>query len=151
MQISSAISQGRGSGMRPAHTVALAWASLSLGACQAVLSSPDDDPLAKGGDAAANGGAGGGGTGQLGDAGSTPVVSGSPVEAPAPETGAVVISEIMYHPVLENAAEDNHEFVELYNRSPAAVSLAGWKLAGNISFTFPPGTSIGPGQYLVVA
>src|SRR5262245_62074594 len=63
----------------------------------------------------------------------------------------VRFSELMYHPVLENAVVDNHEFIELYNQSATAVSLAGWKLVGVVSYAFPAGTSIAPGQYLVVA
>src|SRR5262245_1325092 len=51
--------------------------------------------------------------------------------------GGVVISEIMYHPVLENSDTDTHEFVEIFNRSEVPVALAGWQLAGDIAFTFP--------------
>jgi hypothetical protein len=66
----------------------------------------------------------------------------------------VVLSEIMYHPVREDALEDNHEFIEIYNRSSAAVSLTGWTLRsdkGGFVYSFPAGSSIQPGQYLVVA
>ena len=66
-------------------------------------------------------------------------------------TTPVVISEIMYHPVFENGPVDRHEFVEIYNRSAAAVELAGWKLAGDVMFTFPAGAKIAPKQFLVVA
>jgi hypothetical protein len=64
--------------------------------------------------------------------------------------GAVVINELMYHPVAEDADEDNHEFVELYNRSAAPVALAGWKLQGDVTFTFPA-TTLEPGKYVVIA
>jgi hypothetical protein len=57
----------------------------------------------------------------------------------------------MYHPVAEDAAVDNHEFVEIHNVSSATVSLAGWKLAGDVAFTFPAGAAIGAGEYKVVA
>ena len=63
----------------------------------------------------------------------------------------VVISEIMYHPVLANSDDNNHEFVELHNAGSETVSLAGWKLEGEIQFEFPAGASLMPGQYLVVA
>jgi hypothetical protein len=46
---------------------------------------------------------------------------------------------------------DVHEFVEIYNSGGVAVPLAGWKLDGGISFTFPAGASIAAGQYLVIA
>jgi hypothetical protein len=74
---------------------------------------------------------------------------GAPV---APRPGAAILfSEIMYHPVAENAAEDRHEFLELANRTAAPVSIAGWKLQGGVTFTFAPGTTIGPQKFLVVA
>jgi hypothetical protein len=57
----------------------------------------------------------------------------------------------MYHPVDENALEDLHEFVEIYNAESQTVSLAGWRLAGGIGFEFPAGSSIAPGGYLVIA
>jgi len=74
-------------------------------------------------------------------------------DTPAPGEGprALLISEIMYHPVAENAAVDNHEFVEIHNAGAAAVALAGWKLAGDIAFTFPAGAAIKAGEYKVIA
>jgi hypothetical protein len=69
-----------------------------------------------------------------------------------PGAGALVISEVMYHPVLEGAADD-HEFVEIHNAGPGRVDLAGWKLHvdGKERYTFAAGTTIAPGQYRVVA
>ena len=76
----------------------------------------------------------------------------TPDQALAPDApSAVLISEIMYHPVLEDDTTDRHEFVELHNRSDAVVDLSGWKLAGEIDFTFPSGASIPAGGFLVVA
>jgi hypothetical protein len=72
-------------------------------------------------------------------------------DAPGPARLPVVISELMYHPVLENDDVENHEFIELHNRSTSAVSLAGWTLSGEVSFQFPAGASIGPHAYLAVA
>ncbi len=65
--------------------------------------------------------------------------------------GALVISEIMYHPVLEEAEFDNHEFVEIANRGTTPVSLTGWRLDGLVKFAFPAGTTLAGGGYLVVA
>lgn len=70
------------------------------------------------------------------------------VLTPAP---AVVISEIMYHPVDENAAEDNHEFIELYNAADSPVELTGWQLTGGVKFAFPAGASIPAHGYKVIA
>src|SRR5438093_7487832 len=69
----------------------------------------------------------------------------------APGKPRVLISEIMYHPVLEEALEDYHEFVEVFNAGKEAVSLGGWRLAGGIDYTFPAGAAIAPGEYKVVA
>ncbi len=63
----------------------------------------------------------------------------------------VRISEVMYHPVDENAPQDNHEYVELFNRGSADSDLSGWKLTGDIQYTFPPGTTLPAGGYLVIA
>lgn len=61
---------------------------------------------------------------------------------------AIVINEIMYHPSSELATE---EWIELYNTDTVnAVSLANWKFTNGVSYTFPAGTSIGAGGYLVV-
>jgi hypothetical protein len=69
----------------------------------------------------------------------------------AGKPSAVVISEVMYHPVSEDAAEDNHEFIEIYNRSESAVDLTNWKLTGDVSFAFPEGANIAPQEYRVIA
>ncbi|NQU26149.1 MAG: lamin tail domain-containing protein, partial [Candidatus Nealsonbacteria bacterium] len=47
--------------------------------------------------------------------------------------------------------EDPQEWIELYNRSGATVDLAGWRLDDGIRYLFAPGTTIAPGEYLVVA
>ncbi len=60
----------------------------------------------------------------------------------------VVINEILYNPPAGNTAG---ELVELYNRGASAVDLSGWAFTNGINFSFPPGTGIAPGSYLVVA
>ncbi|HKX61027.1 MAG TPA: lamin tail domain-containing protein, partial [Verrucomicrobiae bacterium] len=60
----------------------------------------------------------------------------------------VVINEIMYNPISRNGDD---EYIELYNLSPTSVSLAGWRLQGGASFTFPPNASIPANGYLVIA
>jgi hypothetical protein len=58
----------------------------------------------------------------------------------------VILNEIMYHPASPDAA-----FVELFNTSPAfSFDLSGWRVDG-LGFTFPPGSVIAGGQYLVLA
>jgi hypothetical protein len=60
----------------------------------------------------------------------------------------VVIDEIHYHPK-SDLQED--EFIELHNAGAQAVSLEGWSFTDGVSFTFPAGTTMAPGAYLVVA
>ena len=60
----------------------------------------------------------------------------------------VVINEIHFDPVDKTSAE---EFIELYNSGAAPVDLGGAYFDAGISFTFPVGTTIAPGAFLVVA
>lgn len=63
-------------------------------------------------------------------------------------TSTLVINEVQYHPASGDAAE---EFVEIHNRGSNAVNLGQWRLSGGVDFTFPAGTSLTAGGYLVVA
>jgi hypothetical protein len=64
------------------------------------------------------------------------------------QEGSVIINEIHYDPPLKTRDE---EFIELYNKTGGEVDLTGAFFADGIEFTFPPGASIAPGGYLVVA
>ena len=61
---------------------------------------------------------------------------------------AVVINEIHSTPDVD---QERVEFVELFNDDTQTVNVAGWRLAGGTEFVLPPGTSIAPGQFLVLA
>ena len=61
----------------------------------------------------------------------------------------VVFNEIMYHPPGSNEAA--LEWVELCNQMSVDVDLSGWRLDQAIQFTFPEGTILPGGGYLVVA
>lgn len=67
----------------------------------------------------------------------------------------VVINEIMYHPRDPQGAATNspEQWIELFNRGSNVVDLTGWRLDkdGSLLFSFPAGTSIGAGAFLVVA
>ena len=65
-----------------------------------------------------------------------------------PEAAAVVINEIMYHPISE---DDDDQYIELYNPGAQGVDLGGWRFIDGIDFTFPQGTTMPAGGYLVVA
>lgn len=60
----------------------------------------------------------------------------------------IVINEIMYDPI---SANNDHEYIEIYNQGTNSVDLSGWRFTSGIDFAFPGGISIGPGDYLVVA
>lgn len=61
----------------------------------------------------------------------------------------VVISEIMYHPLGENSAE---EYIEVHNNGGVPVDVSGWKFTRGVVFDFPTETpAIPAGGYLVVA
>ncbi|NGO37908.1 hypothetical protein G4L39_00615 [Limisphaera ngatamarikiensis] len=72
-----------------------------------------------------------------------------------PGIGPVVLSEIHYHP--SGGPDDTDEWIELHNFGPSPVPLFDpahptnrWKLADAVSFTFPPGTVLPPGGFLIV-
>ncbi len=60
----------------------------------------------------------------------------------------IVINEIMVEPV---SGHRDGEFIELYNKGGSTVDLSSWELEEGVTYTFPPGTSIAPGGYLVIA
>jgi len=65
-----------------------------------------------------------------------------------PRINDIVINEIMYQ---HGTRDDNYEYIELYNRGASTVSLGGWAFTDGVGFTFPPGTEMAPGSYLVIA
>jgi len=77
-----------------------------------------------------------------------------------PKVGPIVISEIMYNPA---SGDQNAEYIELLNISDSVVTLAEydneqmidvpWRFADDsngISFDFPLGTAMAPGEYLLL-
>ena len=67
--------------------------------------------------------------------------------APGSSGGLVTFNEIHYHPAGASAPE----WVEIVNQCAVRLDLSGWQLAGGIAFTFPDGTFIEPGAFLVVS
>jgi Lamin Tail Domain/CotH kinase protein len=77
-----------------------------------------------------------------------------------PKVGPAVISEIMYHPpgLPGSIGANNYgEYIELLNISPSSVNLFDpdyptntWKLAGGVSFQFPPGLILPVGGVLLL-
>src|SRR5262245_23457085 len=77
---------------------------------------------------------------------------GDPDAPVAPPEARLRISEVLYHPVEEDAFEDRHEWVEIANAGRDPVTLTGWRLtAETVAYDFPAGQVIEPGAYLVIA
>ncbi len=72
--------------------------------------------------------------------------------APLPDP-VIVINEIMYNPSNANPFmnDDYYEYLELFNNSGFDVYLDNCSFSAGIDFTFPVGTAIPDGGYLVVA
>ena len=69
---------------------------------------------------------------------------------PATRRGPIVFSEIHYHP-RRRADGRNLEFIELTNSQPWPEDISGYRLAGEVSYTFPAGTTVPAGGRVVVA
>ncbi|HEX3717620.1 MAG TPA: lamin tail domain-containing protein [Verrucomicrobiae bacterium] len=73
-----------------------------------------------------------------------------PIGPSSRKTG-IVFSEIMYKPVAR-ADTNNCEFIELYNSQPWFHDISGYQITcADMQYTFPAGTTIPGGGYLVVA
>ncbi len=68
-----------------------------------------------------------------------------------PEIGPVIINEISYHPPdVAGADNSRDEFIELHNVTTSAIDLTGWELKDAADYAFPVGSTILPGDYLIV-
>ncbi|MDB6071092.1 MAG: hypothetical protein JWL81_2263 [Verrucomicrobiales bacterium] len=79
-------------------------------------------------------------------------LSALPKAMAAPDS-VVTFNELSYHPPdpLPPATASAPEWVELHNQMSVRVDLGGWTLRGGIDFTFPEGTVMEPGAFLVVS
>ncbi len=79
------------------------------------------------------------------------VVNPHDAMGPTSRKTPLVFSEIMYKPA-PRADGKNLEFVELYNSNPWFQDIGGYQIScADMSYTFPPGTKLPGGGYLVVA
>jgi hypothetical protein len=69
---------------------------------------------------------------------------------PSTRRGALVISEVMYHPADRVDGRDV-EFIEIYNSLPWFEELGGWRITGAIDYTFPTNFVLGPRSFVVIA
>jgi phosphatidylserine/phosphatidylglycerophosphate/cardiolipin synthase-like enzyme len=75
---------------------------------------------------------------------------------PAPPVNYVVVSEVLYDPY---GSDTGAEWVELYNPTDHTIDISGWSLGdavtdgeyGSGRYSFPPNTSLQPGQVIVIA
>ena len=67
---------------------------------------------------------------------------------------ALVVSELMYHPVEVGGTPDgdeNLEFIEFYNNKATREDMSAYALTNGVTYTFPAGTILPGKGYLVVA
>ncbi len=85
-------------------------------------------------------------------AASATIITQLPFEpvGPTSRRTPLAFTEIMYHPT-PGPGTNLLEWVELYNSANFPQELSGMRLSGDIDFTFPTNTFIGPGAYLVIA
>jgi len=69
---------------------------------------------------------------------------------PSSRKTPLIISEIMYKPA-PRADSNNLEFIEIYNSNPYFQDISGYRLAGQVDYTFPAKTILQGGAFLVVA
>lgn len=63
----------------------------------------------------------------------------------------LVINEIHYNPCPFEGNDFAAEFVEIYNAEAVSVDLGGFTFTSPFDFTFPAGSSIGAGEYIIIA
>jgi hypothetical protein len=69
-----------------------------------------------------------------------------------PSAGAApLINEIMYRPGSGYPENTAQEYIEIFNPDAAAVNIGGWALTSGVNYTFPAGTTIAAGGFVVVA
>jgi hypothetical protein len=64
------------------------------------------------------------------------------------DLGKLIVTEIMYNPVPANA--DDFEFLEFKNVGTNILDFTGMGFDAGITFAFPTGTRLGPGQFFVM-
>ena len=69
---------------------------------------------------------------------------------PSSRKTGLLISEIMYKPAPRTDLR-NLEFVEIYNSNPFFEDISGYRIAGDVGYTFPPGTTLAGNGFLVIA
>jgi hypothetical protein len=71
-----------------------------------------------------------------------------PLESRYVLDSTVVINEVMYNP---GGEDERLEFIELHNQQGVDMDISGWGFDRGVTYTFPAGTILRRGGYLVVA
>ena len=71
-----------------------------------------------------------------------------PLSIHAQNVNQLYINEINYRAI---EPLENIDFIELYNAGTQSVDLSGWFLTGGLKYTFPAGSNIASGAYLLIA
>ncbi|MGE0019036.1 MAG: lamin tail domain-containing protein [Draconibacterium sp.] len=65
---------------------------------------------------------------------------------------AFKVTELHYHPIDQNGVDGKElEFIEFKNTGSKTIDISGVSITDGIQFTFPAGTTIAPGNLMVVA
>lgn len=65
-------------------------------------------------------------------------------------SSGLIFSEIHYYPLVNGFEDIGYEFIELINTSDQPLSIGGYSIEGAVDFTFPTGTIISAGEYVVI-
>jgi len=82
--------------------------------------------------------------GTLPDLGKYPYLSGN-------SDGFIIVNEIFYNPSEQQGKDSDYEFIELFNPTGEDYNLSGHHFSGAFDFTFPTGTWLEGGKYLVLS
>ncbi len=70
---------------------------------------------------------------------------------PPQDFSKLLMTEIMYHPPAVGLVDgDEYEFVEFKNAGTSTLNLSGLRFTAGITYTFPGGTLLAPGQFYVL-
>ena len=69
---------------------------------------------------------------------------------PSTERTPFSISEIMYHPS-DSQGTNSLEFIEIFNSEPLPRKIGGFRISGDVDYTFPEDTTVNYRSYVVVA
>lgn len=79
------------------------------------------------------------------------LAGGTPCQPNAAATHPLVINEIHYNPAEAQGSDEVYEYIELYNAGSTVIDLSNYRFTAGIEYTFATGTTIRPGQFILLA